>query len=295
MPVESALEPDCLLATSCRGGRVIVFELTRDYGLILPVMTAAVIATAVSQLLSEYNIYTQRVARQGVVIDEEPLPVNVIQSLRVADAMRPAIVSVTMDAPVDEVARALSGDPEAVALVLGEEGALHGIIADTDVNVAIGEGDGSLRASDICTPDPITIFPDQTLHEALGVFAGRPVQALPVTLRDRSGVPTGVLRRSDITNAYAASIDNRDAARRRGQLASATRSDDVRYLDLRVRGRSRLAGRELSDVHLTEDAVIVAVRRGGVTLIPRGHTRLANGDRVTVIAGRRRHARRVRG
>ncbi len=56
------------------------------------------------------------------------------------------------------------------------------------------------------------------------------------------------------------------------------------YLELRVTAASRLSGRRLSEVPLTEDAVIVAVRRGGVTIIPRGHTQLISGDRVTVIA-----------
>ena len=40
----------------------------------------------------------------------------------------------------------------------------------------------------------------------------------------------------------------------------------------------------ITDLRLTEDAVIVAVRHPSATLIPRGHTRLAAGDRVTIIA-----------
>ena len=40
----------------------------------------------------------------------------------------------------------------------------------------------------------------------------------------------------------------------------------------------------LSQVELTEDTVIVAVRHDGATLIPRGHTLLHEGDSVTVIA-----------
>lgn len=58
----------------------------------------------------------------------------------------------------------------------------------------------------------------------------------------------------------------------------------MRYLELRVLPRSPLRGRELSQLNLTEDAVIVAVRHNGATLIPRGQTRLETGDRVTVIA-----------
>lgn len=263
---------------------LIIFELTRDYAIILPVMTASVLATFVSQILWQYNIFTQRLAREGVLIDEEQLPVNVMQSLRVADAMRPAMLTVAPDALIDDIARSISSDHDAVALVVDDDGRLHGIITDTDVNSAIAEGATDLVASDICTTEPTTIYPDQSLHEALAVFAGRSMHALPVTLRDQPDVPTGVLRRADITNAYASWIDDRDAARRRGRLSTATRSDDVRYLELRVTPASLLHGRALSEVPLTEDAVIVAVRRGGATLIPRGNTRLVAGDRVTVIA-----------
>ncbi len=182
---------------------LIIFELTRDYAIILPVMTASVLATFVSQMLSEYNIFTLRLAREGVLIEEEQLPVNVMQSLRVSDAMRPAMLTVAPDAPVDDIARSISGDRDAVALVVTEDGRLYGIITDTDVNAAIAEGATGLLASDICTTEPVTIYPDQSLHEALGVFAGRSMHALPVTLRDDPDVPTGVLRRADITNAYA--------------------------------------------------------------------------------------------
>ena len=51
-----------------------------------------------------------------------------------------------------------------------------------------------------------------------------------------------------------------------------------------VSHESSLDGTLLSDFRLTEDAVIVAVRHQRSTLIPRGHTRLAAGDRVTIIA-----------
>ena len=72
---------------------LIIFELTRDYEIILPVMTAVVTATLVSQLLDNDTIYTYRLSRRGVVIEEDQQPVNVMQSLRVADAMGPVCCS----------------------------------------------------------------------------------------------------------------------------------------------------------------------------------------------------------
>ena len=62
-------------------------------------------------------------------------------------------------------------------------------------------------------------------------------------------------------------------------------SDDVRYLEMRVERGSALSGHRLSEVALPENAIMVAVRHDGATLIPRGNTRLLAGDRVTVIAG----------
>ena len=68
---------------------LILFELTRDYGIMLPLMTAVAASTVVSQLLSPGTIYTIKLQRRGVHIDEEQEPLNIMQQLRVADAMAP--------------------------------------------------------------------------------------------------------------------------------------------------------------------------------------------------------------
>lgn len=263
---------------------LIIFELTRDYEIILPVMTAVVTATLVSQLLSTDTIYTYRLSRRGVVIEEEQLPDNMMQTLRVSDAMSPVGVRVEPDSPISDIAMELASDRETIALVVNEDGELSGVITNTDITRALGEGNESLTARDVCATDLHTIFPDQTLHQALGVFAGRSVHALPVTLREQPGIPCGILRRSDITNAYAAAIESRDTQVRRGRLRNAL-SDDVRYLELRVERGSVLNGHRISELELPENAIMVTVRHDGATLIPRGHTRLIAGDRVTVIAG----------
>ena len=263
---------------------LIIFELTRDYDIILPVMTAVVMATLVSQLLSSDTIYTYRLSRRGVVIEEDQLPVNVMQSLRVSDAMTPVGLRVAPDSPIVDIAMGLAEDRETIALVINDDGELDGVITDTDVTTALGEGEESLTARDVCSTDLHTIFPDQTLHEALGVFAGRSMHALPVTLRDQPRIPCGILRRNDITNAYAGAIEARDTQQRRGRLRSVL-SDDVRYLELRVERGSVLNGHRLSELELPDNVIMVAVRHDGATIIPRGHTRLISGDRVTVIAG----------
>ena len=108
------------------------------------------------------------------------------------------------------------------------------------------------------------------------------LRALPWVEADSPRRPAGLLRHAAIMRTYTAAVDRRASRDRR--LRPVRRSDNVRYLELRVSHESSLDGTLLSDLRLTEVAVIVAVRHEGATLIPRGQTRLAAGDRVTIIA-----------
>ena len=47
---------------------VMLFEMTMDYRIILPVMIAVVISTVVSRSLSRENIYTSKLIRRGIDI-----------------------------------------------------------------------------------------------------------------------------------------------------------------------------------------------------------------------------------
>lgn len=51
---------------------LIVFEMTGDYSIILPLMLAVVIATGLSHRLSADSIYTTKLRRRGIDIDRPP-------------------------------------------------------------------------------------------------------------------------------------------------------------------------------------------------------------------------------
>ena len=262
---------------------LIIFEMTRDYHLMLPLMVSVVVATAVATVVDRLSIYTHRLNALGIHIDEEAEGQNVMQTIRVRDAMGPITITLTPDTPLDEVARSFADDRDAVALVLDPAGRVTGIVTNTDVNEALGSHQGDTTVRDIASGSVRTINADATLHDALAVLAGQPYTALPVVERDQPRVPRGILHRADITNAYAGVVEQREDVRRRERLQASV-NEDVRYLDYRVRRASPADGTYLRDLPMTEDAVIVAVRHDGRTVIPRGHTWLEEGDRGTVIA-----------
>lgn len=60
---------------------------------------------------------------------------------------------------------------------------------------------------------------------------------------------------------------------------------DDRYLSFQVSSHRRetdWVGRELRELSLPEGCLVATIRRGGRTLVPRGHTRLEEGDRVLI-------------
>jgi len=51
---------------------LIIFELTGDYRVILPLMIAVVVATAIANAATRDTIYTLKLRRRGIDIDTPP-------------------------------------------------------------------------------------------------------------------------------------------------------------------------------------------------------------------------------
>ena len=67
---------------------VIMYELTGDYAIILPLMAAIALASAVSRLMSRDTIYTLKLRRRGIDITA-PAPGSLLPGLTVAQATSP--------------------------------------------------------------------------------------------------------------------------------------------------------------------------------------------------------------
>ncbi len=92
---------------------VIVFELTGQYGIVLPLMLAVAAATLVSRLVSHDTIYTRKLLRRGV--DLAALPASSpLAGLRAGDVMRPPPAPLAHDATVADAARRVAIDRDSV-------------------------------------------------------------------------------------------------------------------------------------------------------------------------------------
>ncbi|WP_395693126.1 chloride channel protein [Nocardioides sp.] len=81
---------------------VIMFELTGEYTIILPLMAAIVLATGVSHLISQDSVYTLKLRRRGVDLGGHP-NARRLAAVTVADAMTPARRRVRAGDPLVDV------------------------------------------------------------------------------------------------------------------------------------------------------------------------------------------------
>lgn len=259
---------------------LILFELTRDYDVVLPAMIAVATATLTSSVMSKDTIYTAKLRRRGIQIEEERGPESVMQVLRVSEAMDRDFLRLAPDDRVPQILASF-GRTDEVCIVVDDEGNIHGTLNQADLTGVIAAGDLERTAGELCDRDVGVAFPDQTLHDAMMTMSEREVHSLPV-VRRIDGQLLGILNRADINRAYLGAMQSGSGE----SLRFTFEDSEVSPQELRVISGSPVADLLIRDAPLPPDAVIVAVRRDGRTLIPRGDTMLRTGDVVTVVSRR---------
>ena len=120
---------------------VIMFELTGEYSIILPLMLAIVLATGISQLVSRDTVYTRKLLRRGIDIDAPAEPAFGRRSVSTIMAEPPE--PIVADATLDTIAQRFSRT-EAIALpVVDQDRRLLGVLSAHEVMDAAAAGEDS--------------------------------------------------------------------------------------------------------------------------------------------------------
>ncbi len=181
---------------------LIVFELTGDYSIILPLMLAVVVATGVSRRLSSSSIYTLKLKRRGIDI-ERPALAGPLAGVRVGEAMRSAPEPLSGGAQMPEIAARFARAWEAALPVVDDAGLLIGMISAGDIEREAAAGTGS-DARSLAQGVP-ELHADQELGDAIEMLSDGDREALPVLAGETLRV-VGWIDHRDVLRAYAARL-----------------------------------------------------------------------------------------
>lgn len=260
---------------------LLLFEMTNDYRIILPLMAAVIISLVISQRLQPESVYSLALARKGIRLDRGR-DVEVLEALTVAEVMAPALgvfhEADTLEAAADVFSRTRThGLP-----VLNEAGALVGILTVGDLDRAQAQ---DLRAvGDACSRDLLVAYPDESLATAFRRMGRRDIGRLPVVSRADPGQLLGVLRRTDLLRAYDAALTKRALTRHRHDQVRLSTLSELGVEEFIVEAGAPCAGKRIRELRWPAESVVASVRRGRTVLVPHGDTLLQAGDVLVVVA-----------
>ncbi|MCY4617229.1 MAG: chloride channel protein [Chloroflexi bacterium] len=258
----------------------IVFELT-GYSLILPLMTAVALATALAQLLTRDTIYNVRLRRAGLDVQDEQAP-SALDDLTVATTMRTDTPIVSRLATIQDLANAMSQSRGNVVAVADNQNRFIGLVTATDVTSAVERSELNRRAYDLAVVAPIFVHPDDSLRYALSLLVEHDVRQLPVVAREDESRLMGMLTQRDVLREVAQPSD-RDPAQRTAP-APVRRLVGAVEIEARVEPGSTADSSMVSQLPLPEASVITAIHRKGEVVIPRGNVRLEPNDLAIVLS-----------
>ncbi len=266
---------------------LILFEMTGDYNIILPLMLATVISTLFSRLLNRESIYTLKLSRRGVHLDQGR-DIDVMQGVKVGEIMTTDVQVVSPEMPLSSLAEAFSETHHHGFPVVGSEGDLVGVVTIQDFDKSLDDASTDSRTvGDIATCDDLLVaYPDEPVWEALRRLSVRDVGRLPVLESDDSGHLVGIVRRSDIIRAYKVAIINRAHHQHKAETLKLEKLDDATFLHLEIPEDALVVGMRVKEVDLPEDCLIVSVLRGKNQQAVHGNTIIQAGDKITVFTNK---------
>ncbi|MEJ2448737.1 MAG: chloride channel protein, partial [Anaerolineales bacterium] len=263
---------------------LILFELTGNYEIILPLMLATVTSTLLSRALSPESIYTLKLTRRGVHL-QEGKDLDVMQTITVGEAMSKSYDVVSSDLSLKNLAIEFERSHHHGFPVVDRDDKLVGVVTIQDLERALeDELPDSTPVEEIATcQNLITAYDDEPMWTALRKLGVRDVGRLPVVKRGSERQLVGVVRRKDIIQAYNLAIVQRAQHQSRADRQRLGKIIDSKFIELDLPSTSPVIGSRISEIKLPEDCLIVSIQRGRKLFIAHGYSVLEVGDQLTVI------------
>jgi len=182
---------------------LIVFEMTGDYHIMLPLMAAASVATAVKRAFGRESVFTEVLEERGIET-EWGREQSWMRSVQISRIPWRAIPGVSENARLEELKRVYVDSGKGCVQVVDEDGNMVGIITFADLQQWLLDPtlDQVVVAGEIANRNVRVIPENGSLLEAIRVFDREGFEQMPVVARDNPRKVLGVLARNAVFSTY---------------------------------------------------------------------------------------------
>jgi CIC family chloride channel protein len=262
----------CLLAGTTQAplmSVVMLFEMTLDYDLVLPLLLASAVSTLLARSLAGESVYNEALRRKR----EGEAGVAAVGFLSVRDVMLEEQLTVPPDRPLPQVLDTLLAARRNHAYVVDADGGFQGAVNLHDVHRALREAaqPETIHARDVAVRFEVA-YPDEALDRVLARFWKQEAERVPVLDGPVSKRLIGTLSKKDVLSVSSL-----------GLLAGAVPGARRRVVEVAVPGD--VIGLSLDEARFGDRygaSVLMIKRAGAGFLVPAASTRFEPLDQLIV-------------
>jgi chloride channel protein, CIC family len=188
---------------------VIVFEITTDFNLVLPLMIVCVTSYLVADKVVPGSLYDKILQLNGININKEAFAEGILTQLTAKQVMQERVETLDAETTLEEAMQAFARSHHRGFPVV-EEGKLVGIVTQSDL-LKIGDHNlaNDIPLKEIMTSSPVTVSPTHNLSNVLYLLDRYKISRLPVVQGRRL---IGIITRADIIRAEADHLNCKNAS-----------------------------------------------------------------------------------
>jgi len=180
---------------------LILFEVTGQYEIVLPIMFAAVTSSLVARLAYPYTMETYVLEKEGIKVGYG-IALTIAGSISVTDIMRKNFIRFTDTTAAETIIERFHKTLDSVFFITTADGVLVGIIGLEEMNILLKERlFAGISAEDIVKKNITVLYDTSKLDEALKIFEITDYTYLPV-VSSSDGKLIGVLKQEETFSYY---------------------------------------------------------------------------------------------
>ncbi len=187
---------------------MLVFELTRDYNVMLPLMIANVVAFKISTYFGNTSIYEKISEQDGIHLPTED-DNEALESLPVEDSMIKDVVSLNATLNVADIYEQIK-DSKITGFPVLRSGRLIGMISKAEILSNYTKKNLDKKLDSLCEKKVIKIYPDQSLHVAFHRLKRFQISRLPVVSRLDDKRLVGIITAKEIVESFGYKIQEQN-------------------------------------------------------------------------------------
>lgn len=276
---------------------LIIFEMTNDYKIILPLMITCVIATLVSIRLQKESIYTLKLVRRGVALFRGR-ETNLLKRVPVKNVMRSDPVIISAGTSLPDLIALFVNSHYSQFFVCDAAGKFVGRVCLADVRRLMQEKEylsDIVIAHDLMSESVPAVKPGDSLDQVMRLFGNYDVEELPVIDEQDADRIVGVVSYRDVIETYNRELVRRDLLNETSasiRLAESARK--VAFLDgyaiAEIPVPARFNGRTLKELNLRGyyGVNILMIKRHDAhgtekQIVPMPEEKILTGDRLIAV------------